>query len=104
MDIPGDRFRAKGFRHPILLTDHVFDKLRAIDLALAEFEFLLDGGMIIEETVLSDTAVKELVLLIDWTRPLHVVVVVDDDRSEERTLTVYEPDSERWDHDYQRRR
>ena len=104
MDIPSERFRSKVFRHPILLTDHVFDKLRTIDLALAEFEVLLDGGVIIEETVLNTNAVKELVLLIEWTRPLHVVVVVDDNRSEERILTVYEPDSDRWDPDYRRRR
>ena len=48
--------------------------------------------------------VKELVLLIEWARPLHVVVTVDEIRSEERILTVYEPDADRWDHHYRRRR
>lgn len=28
----------------VVLTDHVFDKVRSIDMALAEFEVLLDGG------------------------------------------------------------
>jgi hypothetical protein len=39
---------------------------------------------------------KELVLVIDWKRPLHVVIIVDGVRGEERIVTVYEPDPERW--------
>jgi hypothetical protein len=34
----------------VVLTDHVFDKVRSIDMALAEFEVLLDEGEVIEET------------------------------------------------------
>jgi hypothetical protein len=84
--------RSKVFRHPILITAHVFDKLRSIDLALAEFEALLDGGVVIDETELNADALKELVLLIEWLHPLHLVVIVDDAREEGRILTVYEPD------------
>jgi hypothetical protein len=41
---------------------------------------------IIEEHVVDDTgALKELVLGVDWTRPLHLVVVVDGRRQEERS-------------------
>jgi hypothetical protein len=96
--------RRKALRHPILLTEHVFDKLRSIDLSLSEFEILLDGGLVIEETVLRAGALKELVLLIEWIRPLHIVVVVDDSRREERIVTVYEPDPARWSRDFRRRR
>jgi hypothetical protein len=32
------------------------------------------------------------------------VVVVDDDHREERIVTVYEPDPDRWDGEYRRRR
>jgi hypothetical protein len=32
----------------------------------------------------------------EWQRPLHVVVVVDDIREEERIVPVYEPDEDRW--------
>jgi len=67
----------KVFRFPIVLTDHIFDKVRAIDLTLAGFEELLDSGEIIEERTLSSEAVKELVLLLEWTWPLHIVVIVD---------------------------
>jgi hypothetical protein len=36
--------------------------------------------------------VKEVVLLIEWTRPLQLVAIVDDEREEERIVTAYEPD------------
>ena len=86
------------------MTDHVFDKLRSIDLALTEFEALLDHGVVIEETKLGVGTLKELVLLVEWLRPLHLVVVVDDARREERILTVYEPDPTRWLPGFRRRR
>lgn len=81
-----------------------FDKLRAIDCTLAEFELLLDAAEIIEEVDLDPDGTKELLLVIDWTRPLHIVVVVDSSRREERLVTVYEPDAERWTDGYRRRR
>jgi hypothetical protein len=57
------------------------------------------AGSRIEETSVAD-GVKTLVLIIDWARPLHVVVFVDDIREEERIVTVYEPDKERWSADF----
>ncbi|HET9118124.1 MAG TPA: hypothetical protein VFN75_08655, partial [Pseudonocardiaceae bacterium] len=89
---------------PVVLTEHVFDKIRSIDMALAEFEQLLGSGDVIEEHEVEAGRLKELVLVIDWKRPLHVVMIVDAVRGEERILTVYEPDPERWSHDYRRRR
>ncbi len=89
--------------HGVVLTDHVFDKVRSIDMTLAEFEVLLDGGEVIEELPVQD-GIKELVLIIDWSRPLHVVVVIDHVREEERIVTVYEPDEDRWSADFRVRR
>lgn len=48
--------------------------------------------------------VKELVLTTEWTRPLHVVVVVDEPRQEERIVTVYEPDDDLWTDGHRGRR
>jgi hypothetical protein len=59
---------------------------------------------VIEERASSIGESKELVLLLEWQRPLHVVVVVDELRREERILTVYEPDPARWSRDFRRRR
>lgn len=35
--------------YDVVLTDHVFDKVRSIDMTLAEFEVLLDEGEVIDE-------------------------------------------------------
>ena len=96
--------RRKSFAYPIVLTDHVFDKVRAVDLTFAEFEALLDTGEIVEEHAISGEELKEIVLLLAWTRPLHLVIVVDHRHREERILTLYEPDPDQWTPDYRSRR
>lgn len=96
--------RRKVWRHRRLVSEHAFDKLRLLDCTFAEFEVALQTAEVIEEHDLGGEGVKELVLTVDWHRPLHVVVVVDDVRAEERVVTVYEPDPDRWSSDYRRRR
>lgn len=96
--------RPKVWRHERLITEHAFDKLRSINCGFAEFAAVIETAEVIEEHALVDDALKELVLVVDWARPLHVVVVVDDRREEERIITVYEPDFDRWDSEYRRRR
>jgi hypothetical protein len=93
---------AKRFRYKY--RRHVFDKLRAIDLVLAEFQELLGRGEVIAEAEDNLAELREIVLLVEWSRPLHVVVVVDPARQEERLVTVYEPDPSLWTADYRRRR
>jgi hypothetical protein len=95
--------RPKVWRHERLLTEHAFDKLRSIDCTFAEFALALENAEVIEEQFLDGASMKELILAVEWHRPLHVVVVVDDARSEERIVTVYEPDENRWTDRYRRR-
>lgn len=83
---------------------HVFQKLRAIDLGLAEFEQLLGSGEVIEELKDSSQQTRELVLLVEWTRPLHLVVAVDSGQREERLVTVYEPRPSDWDDEFKVRK
>lgn len=52
---------------------HVFDKLRALDLVLAEFQQLLGRGEVIAEAEDGSAELGELVLLVEWSRPLIVV-------------------------------
>jgi hypothetical protein len=82
---------------------HVFDKLRAIDLPLREFQALLGEGEVVAEAGVGLLAHKD-VLLVQWVRPLHVAIVVDEQREEERIVTVYEPDPSEWTNDFRRRR
>lgn len=102
--VDGPLPRTKIWRHPRLISEHAFDKLRLLDCTFAEFDIALGAADVIEERVVGSEETKELLLLVDWTRPLHVVVVVDDGRREERVVTIYEPDPERWSQDYRRRR
>ena len=96
--------REKVWRHPKTISEHAFDKLYLLDCTLAEFEAALERAEVIEEQDSRTGSSKELLLLLDWRRPLHVVVVVDDDRREERIVTVYEPVASQWSKDYRRRR
>ena len=99
---PASKPYRKRFRYKY--RRHVFDKLRAIDLSLREFQAVLGEGEVIAEADLGLLAHKELVLLVQWLRPLHAAIVVDEVREEERIVTVYEPDPVEWTSDYRRRR
>jgi hypothetical protein len=92
------------WRHERLITEHAFDKLRNIDCGFAEFAASLETAEVVEEDDLGNGAIKELVPSVEWIRPLHVVVVVDDLHEEERIVTVDEPSADRWDDEYRRRR
>ena len=96
--------RRKVWRRRRLITEHAFDKLRLLDCAFAEFEAAVQDVEIIDETVVDEHQLKQLVLVVDWVRPLHVIVVEDHVHDEDRVVTVYEPDPNRWSADYRRRR
>jgi hypothetical protein len=96
--------RKKEWRYPKSISEHAFDKLLVIDCTLGELEAALDEAEVIEERRLDDGASKELLLVLGWRRPLHVVVIVDEAGHEERIVTVYEPVAEQWSADYRRRR
>jgi hypothetical protein len=59
---------------------------------------------VIEEMATDEQNLKELVLYLHWSRPLHVVVFVDDAHGEERVVTLYEPSTDRWSDDFRTRR
>jgi len=102
--VVADLPRLKEWRFRRWISEHAFDKLRVIDCTFAEFTEALESAEIIEETTVEPGAVKELLLVVDWVRPLHVVVVVDEIHEEERVITVYEPDDDLWSSDYRVRR
>lgn len=73
--MPGDEPRYQPVSRPYVkrfdyvYSLHVFQKLRLIDLGLAEFEQLLGGGEVIEELRDSPEQTREIVLLVEWARP-----------------------------------
>jgi hypothetical protein len=63
MSDSGERPRVKTWRHSVLLTEHVFDKMWALDLTLSEFRALLEAeAEVIDETVLGEQQLEELLL------------------------------------------
>ncbi len=95
--------RRKAWLARRFVSEHAFDKLRLIDCLFSEFSEALEAAEVIEETVVSE-GLKELVLILAWQRPLHVVVIVDEVHQEDRVVTVYEPEPARWSADFRRRR
>ena len=83
---------------------HVYDKCVEIDITWSEVEAMLDGGPVIEEQVFQDLMVKEIRLLIDWARPLHVVYIVHHDRRLVVYRTIYVPTLDEWEPGYRERR
>lgn len=96
--------RPKVWRYPKLMSEHTFDKLRTLDCTFAEFDVALEQADVIEEHEIHPGELKELLLVVNWRRPLYVVVIVDEIRREERVLTLYEPEPDQWSADYRRRR
>ncbi len=82
---------------PSLFTASAAASLRVVGILMEVFA-------VIEETALEVGVAKQLVLVAAWLRPLHVVVIVDEARQEDRILTIYEPYPEAWSSDYRRRR
>jgi hypothetical protein len=103
--VAGELPRPKVWRYPKVVSEHVFDKLQLLDCTFGEFEAAIVDAEVIEDRALDDEgSLKELLLSVAWRRPLHVVVVVDERRREERMVTVYGPDPNLWSTDYRRRR
>ncbi|HZD23206.1 MAG TPA: DUF4258 domain-containing protein [Acidimicrobiia bacterium] len=96
--------RREVWEYPKWISEHAFDRLRLIDCTFSEFDLALESAEVIEETTVDPDVLKELLLLVEWKRPLHVVVVVDSRGREERIVTVYEPHGDRWSGHYRERR
>lgn len=90
------------FRH--VIRDHVYDKCWLLDITWAEVEALLDDGEVVEQHALGEGDLKEIRLLLQWVRPLHVVYIVNERRRLVVYRTLYEPDTERWHPGYRERR
>ena len=94
--------RPKSWRSRRVMSEHAFDKLRALDCTFSEFELACEGAEVIEEQA-AEGGNKELLLTLEWSRPLHIVVVDDEEQDEDRIVTVYEPFADRWSPDFRRR-
>ena len=65
---------------------------------------VLERGDIIEELTLDPHAIKRIHMALCDTRPIHVVVIDDAEVLRTEIVTVYEPDLDRWQPGFRRRR
>ena len=90
------------FRH--VIREHVFDKCWALDVTWAEVEQLFESGTVIERHRFGDLRTKEIRLLAGWSRPLHLVYVIDAGKRIIMFVTIYEPDLDHWQPGFTERR
>lgn len=83
---------------------HVYEKCTALDITWSEVEAMIDGGEVIEEHVFDDLMMKQIRLLIDWLRPLHLVYLVHHDRRLVVYRTIYIPTLDEWQPGFRRRK
>jgi hypothetical protein len=91
-----------GFRH--VVREHVYDKCWSLDVTWAEVADLFQSGTVIERHALGDLRIKEIRLLAGWSRPLHLVYVIDPWRRIIVFVTIYEPDLAHWQPGFTERR
>ncbi len=68
-------------RYRRVIRAHVFDKCWQLDVTWAEVEQLLESGDVVEESQHEQGRIKRVRTLEGWTRPLHVVEVIDMSRN-----------------------
>lgn len=85
-------------RH-LVFSEHALDRMLQWRVGVGDVESAPDDGETIEEY--EDGA--RLVLGRSGIRPLHVVVRNDPSSEEEFVITVYEPQTDRWDAGFTRR-
>ncbi|HSH59510.1 MAG TPA: hypothetical protein VK988_07690 [Acidimicrobiales bacterium] len=56
---------------PKHISEHAFDKLRLLDCTFGEFHIARQQAEVIEETIVQAGSLKELLLVVEWKRPLH---------------------------------
>ncbi len=89
----------------IIFRIHATQRMFERDVSGIEIREVLENGERIEDYP-EDTPYPSRLMLgwIGGTRPLHVVVADNFDENEWIVITVYEPNLNRWEADYKRRK
>ena len=83
---------------------HAVQRMFERNIGAEDVRRVLSEGEVIEEYP-DDTPYPSL-LIFGWSegRPIHVVVAINEKESSLIVVTVYEPEQEKWDADFARRR
>ena len=91
-------------RTAISFTLHAYDRMSERGVSRQEVLNAIKHGKLVEDYPEDRPFPSKLLLGDSQGRPLHVVVAWDTRRSEWLVITVYFPDSGRWEQDWRTRR
>lgn len=87
----------------IFFRIHAIERMLEHDITEVEVRDVLENGEIIEDAIDRFGMSKKLYLRFA-ERPLHVVIVVDDEAERIEVITAYEPDLDRWEPGFRTRK
>ena len=88
----------------LIFRFHALKRMFERDISVDEIRTILKTGEMIESYPKDTPYPSYLVLARVKNRPLHLVAADNDKNKETIIITVYEPDSEKWDRDFKRRK
>lgn len=83
---------------------HAIERMLGLAVTEVEVRDVLENGEVIEATTDQFGARKQLHLDVVAGRPLHVLTIDDDEARRTEVITVYEPDTGRWQPGFRTRR
>lgn len=91
-------------KRQLFIRLHAAKRMLERDISIDEIETVVNKGEIIEEYP-NDTPYPSR-LLLGWpaNRPLHVVAADDDTDNITHVITAYQPNPEKWDNEFKRRK
>lgn len=88
----------------LIFRVHAIERMYRWRISAEDVRRVLDDGEKIRDYPEDKPYPSRLVLGWCGARPIHVVVAEDSESMETFVITVYEPDSERWEPDFRRKR
>ncbi len=92
-----------GLGH-LVFRPHAIQRMFERRIGRDEVRNVLDQGEVIEAYPDDRPFPSRLVLGWDELRPLHVVAARNEEENETIVITVYEPELDKWESDFKRRR
>jgi len=88
----------------LIFGSHAIRRMFEHRISDVDVRDVLERGDIIEEFELDPHATKRIYFAVCDSRPIHIVTIDDDQLMESQIVTVYEPDLERWEPGFRKRR
>lgn len=88
----------------LVFRPHAIQRMFERGISTPQVRRALEEGQVIEDYPDDSPYPSRLVLGWHESRPIHVVAAHNEEENETIVITVYEPDPQKWDSDFRRRR